>query len=239
MAGMLPPFVPPAARAPAESLPLITEFVLDPADRVAGAAPAGEAAAGAVSEPLVATEVVAQGEDWRDRGSFAAPEAEEILPSITEFVLEREPVGGREEAPTPAVAEVVAEEPAPVEMPAAVAPVEAAVPEMVPEPAAEPEAEVAANGWVTEERDAFDWSGLARLTPESDEERRAADDWSRTEWQVPASAATERAAQALMQLARRIRAGELQVEIERDMSPEAVLASVLATLLGAQQKHPR
>lgn len=84
---MLPPFVPPSARAATEALPLITEFVRHPVEHSSGRFWKGENQLSTiVAEPEVADhhEVVTAAEVG------AAPEAalDVALPSITEFLAD-------------------------------------------------------------------------------------------------------------------------------------------------------
>lgn len=99
----------------------------------------------------------------------------------------------------------------------------------------QPVAPQGTDSWVTEERDAFDWQGVASLAAGPDEERRAAEDWSSTQWEKSSpDAAQDHVAGLLSQVARRVRSGELTVQGSRQMTPEAALAAVLAALLSDQ-----
>lgn len=88
-----------------------------------------------------------------------------------------------------------------------------------------------AEEWVADERDAFDWQRMAGLAASPDEARRAADDWAATSWDRGNRSEQEHVAAALVQIARRIRAGELKVEVPQQATAEASLAAVLAALL--------
>jgi hypothetical protein len=88
-----------------------------------------------------------------------------------------------------------------------------------------------AEEWVADERDAFDWQRMAGLAASPDEARRAADDWAATSWDRGHRSEQEHVAAALVQIARRIRAGELKVEVAQQATAEASLAAVLAALL--------
>lgn len=98
-----------------------------------------------------------------------------------------------------------------------------------PTPAAAPGAP--AEEWVADERDAFDWQRMSGLAASPDEARRAADDWAATSWDRGHKSEHEHVAAALVQIARRIRAGELKVEVPQQATAEASLAAVLAALL--------
>jgi hypothetical protein len=243
-----------------ETLPLITEFVVDRVERSFGS-----------------TFVVPDLESPEDASSdapawSAAPAAEERevpLPSIDEFVLrhrEEQEYAAVEEPPVPEAIESSVEAVAPVEEPTVAAVVaehddqtdasssedESFQDEEVAQPSADvswkhpPEQQleapvtdaddepaVASDGWVADERDAFDWKSVASLTVPADEERRAAEEWSTTEWERGAGESTsDHLAMILAQVARRVRSGELAVQgTTRQMSTEAALAAVLAALL--------
>lgn len=100
-------------------------------------------------------------------------------------------------------------------------------------PPAAPAAAVGApaEDWVADERDAFDWQRVSGLASSPDEARRAADDWAATSWDRGHKSEHEHVAAALVQIARRIRAGELKVEVPQQATAEASLAAVLAALL--------
>ncbi len=92
------------------------------------------------------------------------------------------------------------------------------------------------NGWVDAERDSFDWQSVANLATSPAEtllndEQRAADAWMSTDWSTPSSSPTEHIASVLLQLARRVRSGELEVDAPRGTSTEAAVAAVLTALL--------
>lgn len=92
-------------------------------------------------------------------------------------------------------------------------------------------APIAPEVWVAEERDAFDWHGVANLAVPPAEERRAAEEWSSTEWDRSSGSVQDHVAAVLAQVARRVRAGELEVQGSKQMGPEAVLVAVLSALL--------
>jgi len=240
---MLPPFVPPSARAPTESLPLITQFVIDRSE--ARASTIGPDGATAVAE--------------RDLGAGSEQDwgAGEAIPSIEEFVRWQapQPPGERPAGDEPvrppepghAAAHAASRTPeraaAPGEGSRTVTVIAAAavIEETVAAPAESPQpaAGAAEAAWVSEERDAFDWGGVATLATRADDEHRAAEEWSSTQWDRPAaSPESEHIATLLMQLARRVRAGELQVATHRQMGTEAALAAVLTALLSGAPDAP-
>jgi hypothetical protein len=102
-------------------------------------------------------------------------------------------------------------------------------------PASAPQA--APEVWVAEERDAFDWHGVANLAIPPAEEQRAAEEWSSTEWERSAGSAQEHIAAVLAQLSRRIRSGELEVQGSKQMGTEAALVAALSALLA--ESNPR
>jgi hypothetical protein len=97
-------------------------------------------------------------------------------------------------------------------------------------PAEPPVAEPTA-AWVDQERNAFDWQSVAQLAPAVDDAQRADDEWTATDWDQAGESDAEHVSTVLMQLARRVRSGELHLEALRGASVEATLASVLAALL--------
>ena len=320
MANMLPPFVPPSARVPSESLPLITEFVIDRSEQAS-------ATATAVAPPEAETRKVEPPEvEAREAEASVPPrtwtnEDVNALPSIDEFLMERTAAPEAEEQAAPAVAAGAAGDAAsrgetdteamrPADVPAAgiepaelereegepipPAPSEIVLPEhsldasevkesvppgarfndeaadamaeapgitmeeawdasaVSPAVAGEVMAHAAAEQdewgpnpgepgtgtapatdaeWVSEERDAYDWQSVSSIAAGPDEERRAAEAWSGTEWEPRRNPEHEQVATALVQLARRVRAGELKVDIPANATVEASLAALLAALL--------
>lgn len=330
MANMLPPFVPPSARVPSESLPLITEFVIERGAHVsaaaqgvatpprawtsedetelpsieeflmaraesaagssngasAGAAPAAsdveshvepagaaaesEAMAGArpENEPAVG---ITPGELERDEGEPIPPaETEVILPAVSadaSEVKESAPPGARfndeagsAEAEAPGItvseawqASAVSPAVAGEEASARAHELEHGSPEHAETEHAETEHDEwgdeapASTGaaaaspagdvaWVSEERDAFDWQGVSNIAAGPDETRRAEEAWSGTEWEPRRNPEHEQVATALVQLARRVRAGEVKVELPANATVEASLAAVLAALLAEEER---
>ena len=320
MANMLPPFVPPSARVPSESLPLITEFVIERGAHVSASAqavatpprpwtsedetelpsiekflmaraesahiagsngatrearPAPEAESRAETEPVVARTAVESGPRPDDEPAGGiTPEAlereegEPVPPAETEIILppisadasevkESTPPGARfndesadaqAEAPgitmseawaASAVSPAVAGEEAAERAQAAdhVAPEHDEWGETPSEPVsgATP-AQPADTAWVSEERDAFDWNGVGTIAAGPDESRRAEEAWSGTEWEPRRNPEHEQVATALVQLARRVRAGEVKVELPANATVEASLAAVLAALLAEEER---
>jgi hypothetical protein len=217
---MLPPFVPPSARASAEVLPLITEFVVDRVDRSFEATFIPEAEYGGETEVLTSAPVI----------EFALPGT---LPSIEEFVM-RDPYVER-----PGAAAVSSEsETTPLvqlqhaQSQGALTEQTTEQPETVVEPPSQPVTQPAQD-WIEAERDAFDWQSMAHLAPDNDAQR-ANDDWTSTDWDAPAAAASSTAdhiAAMLMQVARRVRSGELKINAPRGMTTEVALAAALTALL--------
>lgn len=110
-------------------------------------------------------------------------------------------------------------------------------------PAAEPvratpsaSSQIAPEVWVAEERDAFDWHGVANLAVPPAEERRAAEEWSATEWERSSGSVQDHVAAMLAQLSRRVRSGELEVQGTKQMGTEAALVAALAALLAEPGK---
>lgn len=256
---MLPPFVPPSVRVASETLPLITEFVVDRVERSFGSSfePASTSAVAAVA----------------------------TLPSIDEFVR-RDPVGvahaddefvkrtSRSPWGAYEAQHEVSGSPAPVEPASATvqpdllldahhshlgaadavvnetadgaeawaasaarghgesrvsaASASSAAPVSTTPPAP---SQIAPEVWVAEERDAFDWHAAANLAVPPAEERRAAEEWSSTEWERSSGSVQDHVAALLAQVSRRVRAGELEVIGSKQMGPEAALVAVLAALL--------
>lgn len=234
-----------------ETLPSIEEFVLrvsrEPsplADEAAAAAPVGPAASpAAVGTPPDAGASAGQPPRAAERAApagatlMAQPDATQP-PRVDEL---QSPI--RPEA----VDDVVraAPEPAGAVAPGEYAPAAPAVapadvpPHATADAPAHPTVDAPAAGWVSEERDAFDWGAVAQLAASPDEVRRASDEWSQTEWERPAAGGpgSEQIALMLVQLARRVRSGELQVPGYRAMRPEAALAAVLSALLSGESQE--
>ena len=85
--------------------------------------------------------------------------------------------------------------------------------------------------WVEEERDAFDWHGVANLTVAPAEAQRAADEWSATEWERSSGSVQDHVASLVAQVARRVRSGELEIQGSKQMGTEAALVAILSALL--------
>lgn len=157
---------------------------------------------------------------------FVPPSARgnrEALPSITEFVT------APQERSFSQTASAVAEPPTPP-LPE--------ITEFLAEQQRPPEKESrpSEGGWLDDERNAFDWQAVSMLAIRQNEERRAEEEWTATSWDQANASAADHVAAMLMQVARRIRGGDLRVEGMPDMSPEAALAVTLVALL---QSNPR
>ncbi|MEO7040947.1 MAG: hypothetical protein ABI035_01650 [Gemmatimonadaceae bacterium] len=248
---MLPPFVPPSARAASEKLPLITDFVIghvehsfDNSFRVPGNGEEG----GVATLPSIQEFV---------------REAEQSSADDDEFVqrTSRNPWGAYE-----AQREVAGEVADAPEAPAAsrlepdllldqhhhqagshdavvnemIEPVDAwtasAAPARTDATPAEAGAREAASTaapevWVAEERDSFDWHAAANLAVPPAEAQRAADEWSSTEWDRSNGSVQDHIATMLAQISRRVRSGELEVQGSKQMGTEAALVAALSALL--------
>lgn len=100
-------------------------------------------------------------------------------------------------------------------------------------------------GWVMDDWKSYDWSRLASLGRQSAEAAAADNDWNATEWAPEApnqvsgyelydanhEPSPDEVANALDEIARRIRAGELTIEQFHGSPPEAAMAAALAALL--------
>lgn len=260
MAGMLPPFIPPSARAPSENLPLITEFVIDRVEHSFGSS---FSVGGGVEEGGVATlpsiqEFVRDGSgvpaaasadaefvQRTSRSPWGTYEAKHevaagaesslavpVRPSLEPDLLldGHTPHSGSEDA---VVNEVV--EPADAwAASAASSRIDSAPASTVKEPvsAGTPAPSTAApEVWVAEERDAFDWHAAANLAVPPAEAQRAADEWSSTEWNRSGGSIQDHIATLLVQLSRRVRSGELEVQGSKQMGTEAALVAALSALL--------
>lgn len=305
---MLPPFVPPSARVPSESLPLITEFVIERMSHVTATT-----SAAASAPPIARTEAPTL-------PPMVHVEDVSSLPSIEEFLMKphsngqsapggeltaaSEPAHGQDESasrptdePVSGIAPQALEreegEPTPradtVLMPTPVSPDASEVKESTPPGArfndeagdamaeapgitmseawgasavspavageeaatrahaedehdhwaeAPAESAAAANdaAWVAEERDSFDWHGVDKIAAGPDERQRAEEAWSGTDWEPRKNPEHEQVATALVQLARRVRAGEVKVELPPNATVEASLAAVLAALLADEER---
>ncbi len=249
MAGMLPPFVPPSARVSTEPLPLITEFVLDRGEQPVEQSftveqweppePASfetEATLPSIDEFLLERPV---------ENEIAPADTSPQMEDSTEAPFTAQSAVQAEEMPEPAAPELVDTPPAADEQateeqaaPEQSAPVESDVeavpligPEDVAHAAPEPAIEVGGESWVGDERDSFNWQGAATLATPADDEKRASEDWSSTNWERSGASSHDHVVALLGQIARRVRSGELHVEASQNMSAEAVLAAVLVALL--------
>jgi hypothetical protein len=102
--------------------------------------------------------------------------------------------------------------------------------------------ETDAEGWASADWQSYDWGGLAALGTPPPEEAEAHHAWASTNWDAsggrhtPAGGVTGRelgneVADALDEVARRIRSGELSLEQFRGVPPEAAVAAAFAALV--------
>lgn len=157
---------------------------------------------------------------------FVPPSARgnrEALPSITEFISVPQERSFSESVET-----------------ATLEPVEVPLPEITeflidrrPSP---PESRSSEDGWMEEERNAFDWQSVSMLAIRQNEERRADEEWTATSWEKGATSTMDHVATMLMQVAKRVRSGELRVEGSQEMSAEAALAVTLTALLQTKDR---
>lgn len=98
--------------------------------------------------------------------------------------------------------------------------------------------EIDSEGWAAGDWQSYDWSRLASLGAPAPEEAEAHAAWSSTNWDAGkhASADTihlseDEVAAALVEIARRIRSGELSLHQFRGSPPEAAIAAAFAALL--------
>lgn len=273
MAGMLPPFVPPSARVPAQPLPLITEFVVDRGEWATSAASVTTASAAtgpwkaqangtshelmlpSIDEFLMRAPVIAHSEaepaDSHDPSadpSAAVPEASAA--SVHESAPETQPEQPDEQPEEQQQPEAAADErqssgpmqqeaePGASEQSHAHSDQEPAIDEVAQtEPSGDladsnrPASQTSSEAWIREERDSFNWQSAANLAAGPEDERRASEEWSSTDWDPRAGGSQEHVVALLAQVARRVRSGELQVNGARVVTAEAALAAVLAALL--------
>jgi hypothetical protein len=241
---MLPPFVPPSVRSPDENLPQITEFVIDRVEHsfdnsfdISGVGDGGVAVLPSIDEfVLVRTAEPAStageprmGEEGyvptSDVVAAHVPDAEQLLgahrvaPSGSQDAIVNEVVEPAEAWEASAASTSIETEAAGPESSADLEPSQAA-PEV----------------WVTEERDAFDWHSAASLAAPPADVKRAAEEWSATEWERSTGSLQEHIATLLSQVSRRVRSGELEVHGSKQMGNEAALVAVLASLLAESRK---
>ena len=102
--------------------------------------------------------------------------------------------------------------------------------------------ETDAEGWANADWQSYDWSGLAALAAPPPDVAEAHHAWSSTNWDAagrrhtPTSGGAGRqlgdeVADALEEIARRIRSGELSLEQFRGVPPEAAVAAAFAALV--------
>jgi hypothetical protein len=192
------------------------------------AAPSDSEAAATTTEYVAAVEAAAAGGDRGEGESLPSilsyleeEEVAEELPSIQSYLLEQH-------AALPSISEYLATD-------------EASVPETPLDEwpqSPQPTENVEDAQWVARERDAFDWSSSARLTPTAVEQVRADADWEGTNWDsdkpnvTPEDRASADAlARALTMIAAKVRAGEIAVPVKPGVTTEAAIAAVLAAML--------
>lgn len=262
---MLPPFVPPSARVSTETLPLITDFVMDRIEQpfdtsfhMNGDDEAGVVATlPSIDEFLRDTPEIDVNAETPDdefvqrtsRSPWGTYEAQHEVsglsatayPSIPAAALQpdlmpverRTPPSGAEDAIVNEVAEPVEAWEASA---ASVSPAKPLLGSTSPVPQSPngpeaPAAQLSPEVWVAEERDAFDWHGVANLTVAPADAQRAADDWSTTEWERSSGSVQDHVAALVAQVARRVRNGELEILGSKQMGTEAALVAVLSALL--------
>ncbi|HYN81194.1 MAG TPA: hypothetical protein VES88_06805 [Gemmatimonadaceae bacterium] len=99
--------------------------------------------------------------------------------------------------------------------------------------------ETDSEGWAEGDWQSYDWSGLASLGAPVPEAAEAHAAWSTTNWDAgrhaPADTSThlreDEVAAALVEIARRIRSGELSLHQFRGSPPEAAIVAAFASLL--------
>jgi hypothetical protein len=238
---MLPPFVPPSARASSESLPLITEFVIDRAEHSFGSSfdvSGGSVGISVETLPSIDEFVreavqseVPQPVDEGEHHELVAHTRGEALEADLMLTEHRTAPSGAEDA---IVNEMV--EPADAWAASTAGPATGEVP-VGPVAGAPASGQVASEVWMAEERDAFDWHSVANLAVPPAEDQRAAEEWSSTEWERSSGSVQDHVAALLAQISRRIRAGELEVQGSKQMGSEAALVAALAALLGEGGKQ--
>jgi hypothetical protein len=103
-------------------------------------------------------------------------------------------------------------------------------------PTGRPERET---GWLVDDWQQYDWRAAARLGDGVDSQ--ASNEWATTDWGVgtPAArnklSAAQSLANALDQIARRIREGDLSVPAPGALTDPAAIAATLAALLGVRR----
>ena len=98
--------------------------------------------------------------------------------------------------------------------------------------------DIDSEGWAAGDWQSYDWSRLASLGAPAPEAAEAHAAWSSTNWDAGAQASTDtihlsegEVAAALVEIARRIRSGELSLHQFRGSPPEAAIAAAFASLL--------
>ena len=97
-------------------------------------------------------------------------------------------------------------------------------------------------GWADADWQSYDWSGLASLGAPAPEAAEAHAAWSSTNWDSGRAGRTEaehlredEVADALNEIARKIRSGELSLHQFRGTPPEAAIAAAFASLLRSRE----
>lgn len=218
---LLPPFVPPSARIPVAPNPLATS-VSSPSEL-----PAATLSSSQISQDIetlqASQNTVPQLETVETVVEYSAS-----LPSIEEFVL-RAPYEGTAEEPVFVSTTPTTHIPESIVLRDGTELVQLgglSSASLAEEPA----------GWVAEERDSFDWNAVAQLAAQAeplteDEAARAEAEWLATDWGAIDKSSNEQVASILMKLAKRIKAGQLEVDVQKQATTEAALISVLSALL--------
>lgn len=181
----------------------------------------------APSEESSAPEPVALIQDYFVEAPHTEPDQSEAAleqqsaDSMQQEEQEAEPRVAEEPEPRAAGEEAVPTEtaPAPEETPSSTSGTNKLLPQTTPD------------AWVSEERDSFNWQSAGNLAAATDEERRASEEWSSTDWEPRGGDSQGHIVTLLAQVARRVRSGELQIRGSKQMTAEAALAAVLAALL--------
>ena len=263
---MLPPFVPPSARVSNETLPLITEFVVSHVEQSFGKSfnTSGDSAGAVVATLPSIDEFVREAphvaektpDEFIQRTSRSPWGTYEALHEVsgtaqpapvasTGAALEPDLLATEYQKHSGSEDAIVNETVEPAEAwaaSAAGAGAETATPKRIvaPEESVSDTRQAPTPGtpevWVAEERDAFDWHGVANLAVPAAEDQRAAEEWSATEWERSSGSVQDHVAALLAQVSRRVRSGELEVQGSKQMGPESALVAALAALLSETGK---
>jgi hypothetical protein len=246
---ILPPFIPPwAYRGPTRSDLVVPGYGKVDDALIAELAPTPEQVRDAVGEEAARSlqyglvgqpahseadivseefdvEVSVAGTLGADSPAAEARRRDELIPSISEFLVESSSMEPSLETQQPAHEEAAA-----------------ALEEWQPVDGAA-EGELSAAGleseqWVAEERESFNWEATSDLAAQSNESLRAATEWANTDWDSPGPTdqgspdrATDELAHALTRLAAQLRSGELKVATKPGESREAAIAAALSSFL--------